>query len=69
MTYSLVSIEGEPVPSWASIDLENKKIILDKTPVEQGVYKFGFSTAYDIENEVKNIYLTVKGCSIENCLR
>jgi hypothetical protein len=61
ITYSLVSIEGESVPNWASIDLVNKKVVLDKTPTEPGVYKFGFSAAYDIENEVKNIYLTVKG--------
>jgi hypothetical protein len=61
ITYSLVSIEGESVPNWASIDLVNKKVVLDKTPTEPGVYKFGFSSAYDIENEVKNIYLTVKG--------
>jgi hypothetical protein len=69
LTYSLDGINAESVPGWASIDLPNKKVVLDSTPDIKDVsyYKFGFKAEWCSKTAVKNIYFTVTPWSVDNC--
>jgi hypothetical protein len=68
ISYSLVGIDGGSVPSWASLDLENRKVILNPTPnvAVKSKYNFGFQATFGAETIIKKIYLTVGPNIIEN---
>jgi hypothetical protein len=71
ITYSLVGINWGTSPAWASIDLVNKKVIIDKTPdaAETTKFSFSFQAAFNSEIIIKKIYLTVEPWAVEHCNR
>mmetsp|Transcript_20946 Transcript_20946/g.18579 ORF Transcript_20946/g.18579 Transcript_20946/m.18579 type:complete len:168 (-) Transcript_20946:1435-1938(-) len=68
ITFTLIDIESTARPNWVSMNASNY-VSLNSTPSITSVtqYKFGIQTDYGSETYIKNFYITVEPCLIDNC--